>query len=586
MKFNYQSLWQNQKYQFLAVILILFLFLTLCITSLFLPLKESITYDEPYHYNSAHAILQGKAGFRSDLNESFRNIMPISALNLLASQFLQNYLPIEQFIPEDNPFLGEIEPFIFFGKAATILAGVVLGIYVFIWSKKLYGIAPAFLALIVYVLDPNILAHSRLFTQDVFGACAVFIATYYFWSLLRFGGRKNLILSALTFGIAQICRFTSVHLVPIFIILSLGFYSSSTFKAFKNRNISLILQGIKQAVYYATVFVLAAILIINIGFSFERTFTKFGDYKFISHSFNKLQENEFLNQIPVPIPYAYLPGLDFGKYKQETGFDSGIPYLLERLSFDNDPIEGFRIKAANEYFLVAFLYKVPLATQILFFLAILSLFINRKHIVFWKNEAFLVIPSLFYFVFMSFNTAQLGIRYILMIFPFLFVFSSRVVMGWNARKLRYRLFIISLVFYLLISNLSYFPHYISYFNELVIDRKMSYKFLADSNLDWGQNRNYLDKYLQNNPNAIFMRYDHKNQLKLYIDNQEVNPEQVSLENPINLLVVEANQLVGVTTDSNRFYWLRSSREPIDHLAYSYLIFKIDAKDAPDIFKNP
>jgi hypothetical protein len=502
--------------------------------------------------------------------------MPISALNLLSAQAIKTFLPVSQSLQLDDIFLG---------KAATIVAATILAIYVFIWSRKLYGIPAAFLALILYMLDPNIIAHSRLFTQDMFGACSVFIATYYFWSLLRFGGWQNLILSALTFSIAQICRFTSVHLVPIFIILSVFFYSPSILKALKEKNIPLIQQGIRRSLSYIILLAISTTLVLNIGFSFERSFTKFGDYKFISHSFTHLQENPLLKQLPIPIPYAYLPGLDFGKYKQETGFDSGIPYFLGKLSFEYDNVEGFQIKAAKEYFLLAFLYKVPITTQILIVLSVVSLLVERKNLDFGKNEAFLVIPSLFYLVFMSFSTAQLGIRYILMIFPFLFVFSSRVVRGWNARRARYRLFVICLVIYLLVSNLSYFPHYISYFNELVTDRKMSYKILADSNLDWGQNYNYLKQYLQSHPNALFIRYDGDGKLNLTVGDKNVEPEQVSIGNPINLLVVEANQLVGVTTDSNRFFWLKSSREPIDHLAYSYLIFKIDAQDAPDIFKN-
>jgi hypothetical protein len=112
---------------------------------------------------------------------------------------------------------------------------------------------------------------------------------------------------------------------------------------------------------------------------------------------------------------------------------------------------------------------------------------------------------------------------------------------------------------------------------------MSYQVLVDSNLDWGQNKNYLQDYLQKHPNALFIRYDGDNKLNLVIENQKVAPSQVSLDNPINLLVIEANQLIGITTDSNHFYWLRSSRQPIDHLAYSYLIFNISSQDAPNIF---
>jgi hypothetical protein len=577
MKINYQQLLREKKYQALGITVLLIVFLTLCITSLFFPLQESLTYDEEYHHESAKAILRGEASRRGDQDPGLRNIMPMSALNILAARAIKILLPIAQSLPINDIFLE---------KLATIIVAIILAIYVFIWSRKLYGISAAFLALTLYVLDPNIIAHSRLFTQDIFGTFTIFVAVYYFWSLLRFGGRTNLILSIFTFSLAQISRFTSIHLVPIFVLLSVSFYGSSILTAFKEKNSLVIRQGLKCTASYIVLLVLSTILILNIGFSFERTLTKFGDYQFISYSFKNLQTNPILKQVPVPVPYAYLQGLDFGKYKQETGFGSAIPYLFGHLSFESDPVKGFQLKGIKEYFLVAFLYKVPIATQILIGLAIVSLLIDQKHLDLWKNEAFLLIPCGFYMTFMSFSTTQIGIRYVLMIFPFLFVFASRVVMGWNARKLRYRLLIIGLAIYLALSNLSYFPHYISYFNELVTNRKMSYKILVDSNLDWGQNKNYLQQYLLNHPTAMFVRYDGDGTLRLMMGNRTVEPNPVSIGNSINLLVIEANQLVGITTDSNRFYWLRSSREPIDNVAYSYLVFKVEAKDAKDILKKP
>lgn len=570
-----QDLLKSKKYILLGFVSLLILFLALCISSLFFPLRESLTYDEWYHYESAKALSRGEAALRGDPEVRLRNILPMSLFNLLFIRGIQNFIPLPQSLLLDEIFLG---------KMGTIILATILAIHVFIWSRELYGIAAAFLALTLYVLDPTILAHSRLFTQDIPGACFVFIATYYFWKLLRFGGRKNVILSVISFSIAQISRYTSVHLVPIFIILSVLYYAPSFFNTLKNKDFGVIRRGIKQVISYIIVLLITVIVVLNIGYSFERSFTKFGDYKFASQTFTSLQENSIIKQIPIPIPYAYLAGLDFGKYKRETGFDSGIPYLLGRLSFEADSVKGFQIKPAPEYFLVAFFYKVPIATQILIVLALVSLFVNRKNLDFWRNEAFLLIPSGFYFIFMSFNTAQLGIRYILMIFPFLFVFASRVVTSWNARKIRYRIFITSLVIYLLISNLSYFPHYLSYFNELTLDRKMSYRILGDSNLDWGQSKNYLARYLDRHPNAMFLRYDGDGKLQVTVRNQPVDPRQLEIGKKIDRLVVESNQLTGITTDENRFYWLRSNREPIDHVAYSYLVFSIDEKDIKELIK--
>jgi hypothetical protein len=121
----------------------------------------------------------------------------------------------------------------------------------------------------------------------------------------------------------------------------------------------------------------------------------------------------FLRELPVPVPYAYLRGLDVGKAKQDTGIGSGLPYLMGRVGLENAKLKGFK-----EYYIIAFLYKVPIATQLLLFIAIISLIRYRQYINFWQNEAFLSIPALFFFIALSLTTAQLGIRYILMIAHF------------------------------------------------------------------------------------------------------------------------------------------------------------------------
>ena len=556
--------------QILLFCCLCFFFLILSMASLLLPLRESLTYDEYSKYNSGLAVLSGKPSERGVTKVNHRNIIPASALNPLFSKIVRKAIP-DQIISESAK--NNKGNRIYFGKLATIFVSLVLAIYVFCWARQLYGINAGFLALSLYILDPNIIAHSRLVTQDIFGTSSVLIATYYFWNFLKFGNRKNALLSMITFGIAQISRYTAVYLLPIYLALTIGFYSSTILNLIWTRKFKIILSGIKQFCTYTILLLFTTILIINIGFSFEKTFTKLGNYQFESRTLTSLQSSSpLLRALPVPVPYAYLRGLDMGKYKQEEAFGNGPAYLMGKLGLENGEKKGFK-----EYFIIAFLYKVPIATQLLLFMAVVSLLRYRHRMNFWQNEAFLIIPSLFYFVAFSFTTAQIGIRYILMIFPFLFVFSSRLAVAWTALRNQYRIFITSLVAYLLISNLTYFPHYLSYFNELLVDRKMAYTILADSNLDWGQNKNYLKQYLERNPNAKYMQCRWGNLVMFGANKKEVNPQKFQAD----LVVVGANQLLGITTNPKNFQWLRENKKPVEHVAYSYLVFKIQPQDLED-----
>ena len=554
-------------------------FLLLNIASLLFPLKESLTIDETSKYESGLAILSGTPSERGRVSPEMnfdqrnmtinqRNIMPISALNPLVSQVIATVIPdfiLPKSVKEDNE--------IFFGKLATILVSLVLAIYVFRWARQLYGVHAAFLALCLYILDPNIIAHSRLVTQDLFSACSLFVAVYYFWRCLKFNQRKDAVWSMITFGIAQISRYTAVYLVPIYCILALGFYHQTVIKLVAAQKWELIWSGIKQCCRYVILLFCTTVLIINLGFSFERTFTKLGDYQFESQAFKSLQSDySFLKALPVPVPYAYLRGLDFGKYKQEAGFGSGASYLKGQLGLNNDKLQNFKA-----YYLITFIYKVPIATQLILFIAIVSLIRHKSKINFWQNEAFLIIPALFFGVICSLSTSQLGIRYILMLFPFLFVFSSRVVISWTTLKNRYRIFVISLSTYLLISNLTYFPHYISYFNELLLDKKLGYTILADSNLDWNQSRSYLKDYLDQNPEIMYA----PSWSSVRIDPEYKLPTSnvfIPVQPQAGLVITEVNNLVGITAVPTTYQWIRENLQPLDHLAYSYLIFEIKPRD--------
>ncbi|MGD1919989.1 MAG: ArnT family glycosyltransferase [Pleurocapsa sp.] len=527
-----------------------------------MPLRKSLTYDEPYYYNSGLAILSGNSSIRGADNVNERNIMPFSALNAIVGGAVPKSIVTK--IAGTDPNKMHYSR-IYFGRLVTIFASMLLAILVFIWSQQLYGTLAAFLSLIIYILDPNIIAHSRLVTQDLFGALTVFLATYCFWLYLKFGDRKNAVLSMVTFGLAQIARYTAIYLAPNYLILTLGFYSSALIKLIKTRKFKPILSGIKQGISYSVLLAMTAILIINIGFSGERTFTKFGEYKFSSQALSSLQEcSSLLRAIPVPIPYTYLRGLDFGKYKQETGFGGGITYLNGELGIENGKPKGFK-----EYYLLTLLYKVPIATQIFIVLAIFSLIKYRNQIQFWQNEAFLIVPPVFYIATFSLANAQIGVRYILMIFPFLFVLVGRLARSWNPRQKLYRIGTIALISYLAISNFSYFPHYISYFNEILLNRKLNYTLLADSNVDWGQNMMYIKRYLLQHPEVT------KATSGIYGD-MGLPPERIfDASNPQpGLMAIEVNDLVGITTKPEQFQWIEENLKPQASVGYNYLIFDI------------
>jgi hypothetical protein len=85
---------------------------------------------------------------------------------------------------------------------------------------------------------------------------------------------------------------------------------------------------------------------------------------------------------------------------------------------------------------------------------------------------------------------------------------------------------------------------------------MAYRYLADSNIDWGQGEQGLDDYLAKAEESVVLE-----------------PEE-----PVaGRIIVSVNFLVGLFDEENG-RWLRENFTPVDHVGYSYLIFDISEEE--------
>ena len=107
------------------------------------------------------------------------------------------------------------------------------------------------------------------------------------------------------------------------------------------------------------------------------------------------------------------------------------------------------------------------------------------------------------------------------------------------------------------SALSYHPHFIPYFNELIGPRVNAYRYLADSNLDWEDHTYFIERFQRRHP-----------ELRLVVE-----PETPQAGD----ILVGANQLVGVV-HPGKYRWLREYFRPVGHVGYSHLLFRITPEE--------
>ena len=521
----------EKKNQYLAVGFLLVFFFAISFMSI---QGKSLTTDEYSHYGYGMSIISGDATHSTD---PLMTKMPMSVWNALPGK-------AAAFLP-DGLLKEALERYIS-ARLMTTLFSVLVGFLVFWWSRQLYGFVPALASLALYVFDPNIIAHSQLTTTDIYAAGTVAFAVYRLWRFSRTRRWPDGLWLAFALGLAQLAKYTSISLYPLFAIALLV---NDLFgkRESEEQSIGIIPRMAGRYLIYSVVALVVGVLAINIGYLFQKTFQPLSSYAFRSEILRSIQSKvDFI----VLTPYPYLEGLDYVLFAERTSADYGNIYLLGKIS----EVEGFK-----GYYFVAFALKTPIATQIVLWAAFFVYIWkkdNRK--TFFENEWFPVLLVVFYGIYFNFfYNAQIGIRYYLVVSPLLYVLAGSLFRNWWTFTARQKALTALLGLYLGGSVLSYYPNYLAYFNEIVWDRKTAYKYLADSNLDWGQDLNAFEEYIKTHP-----------EVKKIPDHPH----------PINktwTYYLRVNELVGVSTaPPDAYAWLMENFEPTGMIAPSYLLWEI------------
>jgi 4-amino-4-deoxy-L-arabinose transferase-like glycosyltransferase len=500
------------------------------------------TYDEKRQLAYGLNVLHGSWARISKYDNSK---MPITALNALPS-FLAGYVTRPD-------WLNQLMTSLALARSITMLASLLLASFVYRWSRELYGDRAGSLSLLLYAFSPSFIAHATLVTTDVFAACALTIATYHFWRFLRERTWRSGIVSALTLGVAQVVKYTSLFLYPIFALLLAARIIADSATRRRSPDGTTVRRLVWPVAKWTIVYALASILIIHLAFGFQGSFTPISAFQFKSAVFRRLQSSALhVADLRVPLPYSYLQGLDWVIHDERSGTTAGDVYLLGEV---RPGAEGFL-----GYFFYAFLFKEPLASQALILWAGAAYVLRRGSFRFRENELFLLCPVAVFTVYFNFLFhEQIGFRFFLVALPFLHVFCGSLRADFRSASKTENAALVILCTYLVGSVLSYFPFYLSYFNELVLDRKKSYRILADSNIDWGQCRWYLERYERDHPEAIV---------------EPDAPVAGRIVVGVNLLTGIVRSLKGHPVGPEKYRWLRDHFQPIDHVAHCYLVFDV------------
>ena len=460
------------------VISLLLLIFFLGVTSIY---NKSLIYDERCYVGMGKYILE-TGNLKTD-----GSIYHASLSFYLNSLFL-NFLKIDTLIWEKESCWdrgidlifnsGYDSKFItFIIRLSFILLSLLLGIYVYLFAKKLYGKNAGLVALSFYTFSPNILSMSGYAITDFPLICFTFITIYYFHDYINKPSINNFIIVSIMLALALLSKLTAIYLFLIFLILIIIKFR------IKNliNNISKIFM----------ISVLAFLIIFAVyGFQFDTISNvlprhyydaakkeinkKFGT-SILGNSINYVFDNV---KLPAPTYFAMSGTVLFFNSQGEVGF------LFENYS---EPRQKWWY-----YYFVVFLIKTPVPLLILLLISIFYFKrIKHKNIL---NEFFLIVPIIILFGVFVFNQISFDIRHISTIYPFIFVFVSKTIRLLNYKKLFFLFF--ALVIWYLLNSILIFPHYTAFFNEF-IGFENSYKYLV-TGVDRGQDLIGLKNFMNNN----------------------------------------------------------------------------------------
>jgi len=351
-----------------------------------------------------------------------------------------------------------------------------------------------------------VIAHGRYVTNDLLLATTMFLSSITWAAYLENRSPRELLVAGLALGLALASKFSALILLPVLTMLYIVRWwqekGESSRLGMRHWFVSMAVVGVVSAG------VLLAAYQFQIGtLSEEPSLAQYlGENPEGSPNTPRISSQAAVLLDPetpvgktvhwiarsVPIPaYRYVVGF----FRQVNhGWRGHSAYLLGRRS-----THGFLL-----YFPVAFVVKTSMA--LLFVLCLsLALVLRRAPGKGWLAALRKIslpwyvvsVPPTIYSISCLASSINIGIRHLLPIYPFLFLFAGAALFCLPPARFRRAVQAagLALAALLICESVSAYPEYLAFFNRAVGGPENGPRYLLDSNVDWGQNLKKLKAYL-------------------------------------------------------------------------------------------
>jgi hypothetical protein len=432
--------------------------------------RSSVTFDENFHLPAGvEMVVRGDPTSSIAQPPLAKSLAALPALLAGARPPAESSLGFGAEVQVGESFMREnadrYRRVFFAARLATVAMSVAVGWLVARFAGALYGPAAGVVAVAVWALFPDAIAHAGVVGVDVPTSLGLLASVWVFWRFCRNGRWRWWAATALAVGLTFLTRFSAVQLGPI--LLALAGLGAATGRLRRPRRVWIGL----------LLLVPTTLLALHAGYLGKTTLAPMAKWPAQSTQLQTLAREH--PGWRVPLPDAYVAGLDYLAYLGGSGKPS---YLLG----SPRPAGDWR------YFPIAMGVKWPLAFLALLLLRAAWAFRAGAPRGRW-HEAVVLVPPLVVLASAMASHLDYGVRYLLPMVPFLCVWigglaaaPARLPAGARRGAPRLALGAAALLGVLSLETATAMPYPLSFFNLAAGGPGRGDRIVNDSNVDWGQ----------------------------------------------------------------------------------------------------
>lgn len=393
---------------------------------------------------------------------------------------------------------------LFWSRLPVIALLILAGFFFWRWARELLGEKWACVALFIFAFSPTLIAHSHYVTTDLGATTFIFIAFYYFAHYLQKPTKGGMVKAGIALGFAHLAKFSSVLLLPTYaLLIFIPLFLT------KNKKTSWRKQCSRFCGHYLAMLAISFLVAVIFYVPLVWHFPLAKQQELIRAAVNPVMIENILLKI------SALPG-----GRAATQYLLGLVMVFVRVGGGNT--NYFLGRVSNQgwffYFPICFLLKETISVLILTGLGIsypLRKFWHHLRTVprhawpqWFKKYSTTHIPEILMVLFILIyglvsmkGKLNIGIRHIMVIFPLIYIlivqqFAQRF--QESKRRTGLKILLAVLLVWVFFEITMIYPSYLAYYNELIGGPTNGYKYITDSNLDWGQDLKRLTQWVEAN----------------------------------------------------------------------------------------